>query len=43
MGLNINGAPTDEDRLRGNSCRCGTYYRLRCAIHRAAGCLMAEA
>ena len=32
--------PTDEqidDRMRGNICRCGTYPRIREAIHRAAG------
>lgn len=36
--------PTDEDidRLHGNICRCGTYYRMRRAIHRAAGYLRAE-
>jgi len=30
--------PTDDDidRLHGNLCRCGTYYRIRKAIHRAA-------
>ena len=32
--------PTDEQidaRMRGNICRCGTYPRIREAIHRAAG------
>jgi isoquinoline 1-oxidoreductase alpha subunit len=31
-------APTDADidRLQTNICRCGTYYRIRRAIHRAA-------
>ena len=32
--------PTDEDintALNGNLCRCGTYNRIRKAIHRAAG------
>ncbi|HUO78938.1 MAG TPA: (2Fe-2S)-binding protein [Steroidobacteraceae bacterium] len=32
--------PTDEDintALNGNLCRCGTYHRIRRAIHRAAG------
>jgi len=32
--------PTDEDidiAMSGNICRCGTYQRIRCAIHRAAG------
>ncbi len=30
--------PTDDDidRLHNNLCRCGTYYRIRKAIHRAA-------
>lgn len=32
--------PSDEDidnAMRGNICRCGTYQRIRNAIHRAAG------
>ncbi|MCW1886292.1 (2Fe-2S)-binding protein [Luteolibacter flavescens] len=32
--------PSDEDidlAMSGNICRCGTYQRIRCAIHRAAG------
>lgn len=32
--------PTDEqidEALNGNLCRCGTYPRIRAAIHRAAG------
>jgi isoquinoline 1-oxidoreductase alpha subunit len=32
--------PTDaqiDDGMRGNLCRCGTYQRIRRAIHRAAG------
>jgi isoquinoline 1-oxidoreductase alpha subunit len=32
--------PTDEDidaAMDGNICRCGTYQRIRAAIHRAAG------
>ncbi len=32
--------PTDEDidaAMNGNICRCGTYQRVRAAIHRAAG------
>jgi isoquinoline 1-oxidoreductase alpha subunit len=31
--------PTDADIDRGitNICRCGTYPRIRAAIHRAAG------
>ena len=35
-----NGNPTDEDidnAMRGNICRCGTYPRIREAIHKAAG------
>jgi isoquinoline 1-oxidoreductase alpha subunit len=30
--------PTDEDidRQVNNACRCGTYHRVRQAIHRAA-------
>ncbi len=35
-----NGNPTDEDidhAMRGNICRCGTYPRIRAAIHKAAG------
>ncbi len=34
-----NKAPTDEDideAMGGNICRCGTYPRIRSAIHRAA-------
>jgi isoquinoline 1-oxidoreductase alpha subunit len=34
-----NSAPTDEDideAMSGNICRCGTYPRIRRAIHRAA-------
>ena len=32
--------PTDADidaAMNGNICRCGTYLRIRQAIHRAAG------
>jgi isoquinoline 1-oxidoreductase alpha subunit len=32
--------PTDADidaALSGNICRCGTYQRIRAAVHRAAG------
>jgi isoquinoline 1-oxidoreductase alpha subunit len=32
--------PTDaeiDDAMAGNICRCGTYQRIRAAIHRAAG------
>lgn len=34
-----NGAPSDADidgAMAGNICRCGTYDRIRAAIHRAA-------
>lgn len=34
-----NAAPSDADidlAMRGNLCRCGTYPRIRAAIHRAA-------
>ena len=37
--LNENAAPTDEDideAMQGNLCRCGTYPRMRAAIHTAA-------
>jgi aerobic-type carbon monoxide dehydrogenase small subunit (CoxS/CutS family) len=39
-----NQKPTDADideAMSGNICRCGTYQRIRRAIHRAAG-MMAE-
>ena len=35
----VKGDPTDEqidDAMRGNICRCGTYPRIRAAIHDAA-------
>jgi isoquinoline 1-oxidoreductase subunit alpha len=35
-----NPNPTDEEidkAMRGNICRCGTYPRIRAAIHKAAG------
>jgi isoquinoline 1-oxidoreductase alpha subunit len=38
--LASNTTPTDEDidaAMAGNLCRCGTYIRIRKAIHRAAG------
>jgi len=38
--LKVNKNPTDEDidnAMRGNICRCGTYPRIREAIHKAAG------
>jgi aerobic-type carbon monoxide dehydrogenase small subunit (CoxS/CutS family) len=37
--LNENAAPTDDDidaAMLGTLCRCGTYQRIRRAIHRAA-------
>jgi aerobic-type carbon monoxide dehydrogenase small subunit (CoxS/CutS family) len=39
-------APTDaqvDDALRGNLCRCGTYARIRAAVHRAAEIAAAQA
>jgi len=38
--LRTKPTPTDEEittALNGNLCRCGTYNRIRKAIHRAAG------
>jgi isoquinoline 1-oxidoreductase alpha subunit len=38
--LNEKPNPTDadiDDAMAGNICRCGTYPRIRAAIHRAAG------
>ena len=38
--LATNASPTDEDidqAMSGNYCRCGTYNRIRSAIHTAAG------
>jgi isoquinoline 1-oxidoreductase subunit alpha len=38
-------APTDGDidrAMAGNLCRCGTYQRIRRAIHRAAGAMPAN-
>lgn len=37
--LASNASPTDadiDDALSGNICRCGTYHRIRKAVHRAA-------
>jgi aerobic-type carbon monoxide dehydrogenase small subunit (CoxS/CutS family) len=37
--LKSNPAPTDADidvALKGNLCRCGTYQRIRAAVHTAA-------
>jgi aerobic-type carbon monoxide dehydrogenase small subunit (CoxS/CutS family) len=38
--LSENPRPSDadiDDAMSGNICRCGTYQRIRRAIHRAAG------
>jgi isoquinoline 1-oxidoreductase subunit alpha len=43
--LASNAAPSDADidsAMSGNLCRCGTYPRIRSAIHRAATLLQAE-
>jgi isoquinoline 1-oxidoreductase alpha subunit len=40
--LQQNRSPTDTDidaAMTGNICRCGTYVRIRAAIHRAAAAL----
>jgi len=40
--LQQNAKPSDADidaAMTGNICRCGTYARIRSAIHRAAGSL----
>jgi isoquinoline 1-oxidoreductase alpha subunit len=37
--LSDNNKPTDEDidsAMSGNLCRCGTYVRIRAAIHQAS-------
>ncbi|MBT8385252.1 MAG: (2Fe-2S)-binding protein, partial [Bacteroidia bacterium] len=37
--LKKNSMPTDEDidaAMSGNICRCGTYHRIRKAIHKTA-------
>jgi isoquinoline 1-oxidoreductase alpha subunit len=42
--LQQNKSPTDADidaAMSGNICRCGTYVRIRAAIHRAAAALSA--
>jgi isoquinoline 1-oxidoreductase subunit alpha len=42
--LESNPAPTDADidgAMSGNICRCGTYSRIRAAIHTAAGSIKA--
>lgn len=41
-----NPAPSDADidaAMAGNLCRCGTYHRIRAAIHTSAGRLAASA
>ena len=43
--LGTNPSPSDADidaALSGNICRCGTYVRIRKAVHRAAELLRAE-
>jgi isoquinoline 1-oxidoreductase alpha subunit len=43
--LDRNPRPTDEiidDAMSGNLCRCGTYVRIRAAIHTAAAKKLAE-
>ena len=43
--LGTNPSPTDADidaALSGNICRCGTYVRIRKAVHRAAELLRGE-
>lgn len=38
--LKENSSPSDDDireAMNGNLCRCGTYNRIRAAIHQAAG------
>jgi isoquinoline 1-oxidoreductase alpha subunit len=38
--LRENKNPSDQDidtAMSGNICRCGTYQRIRAAIHKAAG------
>ncbi len=38
LNKNPNPSDTDIDRaLTGNICRCGTYPRIRAAVHKAAG------
>jgi aerobic-type carbon monoxide dehydrogenase small subunit (CoxS/CutS family) len=44
--LASNRRPTDQDIdrvMQGNICRCGTYQRIRKAIHRAAAIMRGEA
>jgi isoquinoline 1-oxidoreductase alpha subunit len=42
--LEKNSAPSDADidsAMSGNLCRCGTYLRIRAAIHAAASSIKA--
>jgi aerobic-type carbon monoxide dehydrogenase small subunit (CoxS/CutS family) len=44
--LASNADPSDDeidDALSGNICRCGTYHRIRRAVHRAAELARKEA
>lgn len=44
--LRANPSPTDDDidaAMAGNLCRCGTYPRIRAAIHRAAELMKEDA
>ena len=44
--LSVNPDPTEEEirsALSGNLCRCGTYVRIRQAIHQAAGSVKGSA
>ena len=43
--LERNSAPSDQDidvAMSGNLCRCGTYQRIRAAIHSAANAMQAD-
>ena len=43
--LERNSAPSDQDidvAMSGNLCRCGTYQRIRAAIHSAANAIQAD-
>ena len=43
--LATNAAPTDDDidqAMAGNYCRCGTYVRIRAAVHSAAASYNAD-
>jgi isoquinoline 1-oxidoreductase alpha subunit len=43
--LQSNARPTDgdiDDAMSGNLCRCGTYQRIRRAIHKTAGMLAGQ-